>query len=136
MSGCWRSSPALRSDPPRTLDSVIERSDTEEVDAVPVLADEESPGYGREIVPRGGPAIVQTAAVAAGSFVAGAAVLGLVHRRHSRRAALAAARPRRRIARAGARAKQVGEIAEIVASRSLLVDVHLLGSPAPSARGR
>jgi hypothetical protein len=118
---------------------VIERSDSEEVDAVPVLADDAadgSAGYGREIVPRGATPIVQTAVVAAGGFVAGAAVLGLVHRRQSRRAALAAARPRRRIVRAGARAKPVGGIAEIVASRSLLVDVHVLGSPAPSARGR
>jgi hypothetical protein len=118
---------------------VIERSDSEVVDALPVLAGdsaEESAGYGREIVPRGAPPIVQTAVVAAGSFVAGAAVLGLVHRRQTRRAALAAARPRRRIARAVPRAKQVGGIAEIVASRSLLVDVHVLGSPAPSARGR
>ncbi|MGH2879315.1 MAG: hypothetical protein ACRDK4_06915 [Solirubrobacteraceae bacterium] len=119
---------------------MIERSDdTEEVDAVPVLAEDSahgSGGYGREIVPRRAPAIVQTAAVAAGGFVAGAAVLGLVYRRQTRRAALAAARPRRRIARAGARAKQAGGIAEIVASRSLLVDVHLLGSPASSARGR
>lgn len=113
---------------------MIERNDTEEVDAVPVLPEESVAS--REIVPRGAPPIVQTAAVAAGSFVAGAAVLGLVHRRQTRRAAPAAARPRRRIARAGARAKQVGGIAEIVASRSLLVDVHLLGSPAPSARGR
>ncbi|HEX3391510.1 MAG TPA: hypothetical protein VHS55_03010 [Solirubrobacteraceae bacterium] len=113
---------------------MIERSDTEEVDAVPVLAGE-SPSSG-EIVPRSAPVIVQTAAVAAGGFVAGAAVLVLVHRRQARRAALAAARPRRRIARAGGRAKQVGGIAEIVASRSLLVDVHLLGPSAPSARGR
>ena len=111
--------------------AVIERSDSEVVDAVPVLADE-SPSS-REIVPRAAQPIVQTAAVAAGGFVAGAAVLGLVHRRQARRAALAAARPRRRIARAGRRAKQVGEAFEVVASRSFLVDVHLLGS---SARGR
>lgn len=116
---------------------MIERSDTEEVDAVPVLADERPtrPTSG-ELVPRGAAPIVQTAAVAAGGFVAGAAVLGLVHRRQARRVALAATSPRRRIARAGRRAKQVGEIVEVVASRSLLVDVHLLGSPAPSARGR
>jgi hypothetical protein len=108
---------------------VIERSDTEEVDAVPVLAGE-SPSL---IVPRAPQPIAQAAAVAAGGFVAGAAVLGLVHRRQARRAALAAARPRRRIARAGRRARQVGEAFEVVASRSFLVDVHLLGS---SARGR
>lgn len=110
---------------------MIERSDSEVVDAVPVLAGE-SPASA-EMVPRSAQPIVQTAAVAAGGFLAGAAVLGLVHRRQARRAALAAARPRRRIARPGPRAKQVGEIAEIVASRSLLVDVHLLGH---SARGR
>jgi len=111
---------------------VIERSDTEEVDAVPVLVDQ-PPHSGAMIVPRVAAPLVQTAAVAAGGFVAGAAVLGLVHRRNSRRSALAAARPRRRIARGGRRAKQAGEVVEIVASRSLLVDVHLLGS---SARGR
>jgi hypothetical protein len=110
---------------------VIERSDSEVVDAVPVLAEESHAS--RELVPRAAPAIVQTAAAAAGGFLAGAAVLGLVHRRQARRAVLAAARPPRRIARAGRRAKQVGEIVEVVASRSLLVDVHMLGS---SARGR
>jgi hypothetical protein len=119
------------SDRPSTLGTVIERSDSEEVDAVPVLAEEAAAS--REIVARGPAPIVQTAAVAAGGFVAGAAVLGLVHRRQARRAALAAARPRRRIARAGQGAKRAGELVEIVASRSLLVDVHLLGS---STRGR
>lgn len=114
--------------------AVIERSDSEEVDAVPVLA--AASGASREIVPRGSAPIVQTAAVAAGGFVAGAAMLGLVHRHKARRAALAAVRPQRRIARAGRRAKQLGEVVEIVASRSLLVDVHLLGPVAPSARGR
>ncbi|HEX5308417.1 MAG TPA: hypothetical protein VFW38_04980 [Solirubrobacteraceae bacterium] len=115
---------------------MIERSESEEViDAVPVLA-EESRSSG-ELAQRSAPAIVHTAALAAGGFVAGAAMLGLVHRRSARRAALVAARPRRRIARAGRGAKRAGELVEIVASRSLLVDVHLLGSPpAPSARGR
>lgn len=112
---------------------MIERGDSEVLDGVPVLADEPS---SREIVRRAPAPIVQTAAVAAGGFVAGAAVLGLAHRRKARRTALAAARPRRRIARAGRGAKRA-QLVEIVASRSLLVDVHLLGSPpAPSARGR
>ena len=106
---------------------MIERSELEEVDAVPVLADES--GASREIARRGPAPIARTAAVAAGGFVAGATMLGLVHRRKTRRVALAAARPRRRIAGA----KRAGELVEIVASRSLLVDVHLLGS---SARGR
>lgn len=115
---------------------MIERSeDSEVVDAVPVPA--ERPGGSREIVRRVPAPIVQTAAVAAGGLLAGAAMLGVVQRRKARRAALTAARPRRRIARAGQGAKRAGELVEIVASRSLLVDVHLLGSPpAPSARGR
>jgi hypothetical protein len=110
----------------------------EVLDGVPVLPDESSgvmfPAPASRALARpllGGP--VQTAAAAAGGFVAGAAVLGLVHRRHNRRAALAAARAPRRIGRSGKRSKSVGEVAEVVASRSLLVDVHLLGIP---VRGR
>ncbi|HEY5343186.1 MAG TPA: hypothetical protein VIJ66_05950 [Solirubrobacteraceae bacterium] len=116
---------------------------TEEVDALPVLAQEPtviaSPaaaaaaalpaqaGPGRAVVPA-----VQAAAVAAGGFVAGAAVVGLVHRR--RRATLAKGRDARRLSRArpprrdGRSAnKKAGELLQIVGSRSLLVDVHLLG---------
>jgi hypothetical protein len=63
---------------------------------------------------------VQAAAVAAGGFVAGAALAGIVHRRRSRR------RPARQANRKGAKA---AELVQIVASRSLLVDVHLLGFP-------
>ncbi len=72
---------------------------------------------------------VQAAAVAAGGFVAGAAVVGLVHRRHQR------SRWRRRpsadgsLARGGGArgGRRAGELLQIVGSRSLLVDVHLLG---------
>ncbi len=67
------------------------------------------------------PRPLQTAAVAAGGFVAGVAVVSLVRRRRQRRA-LAAGRVR---ARRGA--TPVGELVQIVGSRSLLVDVHLLG---------
>ncbi len=111
----------------------------EVLDGVPVLSDESS-GVSMFPTPPSralarplltGP--IQTVAAAAGGFVAGAAVLGLVHRRHIRRAALVAARPPRRIGRAGRRSSSVGEVVEVVASRSLLVDVHLLGAP---ARGR
>ncbi len=63
----------------------------------------------------------QAAAVAAGGFVAGAAIVGLVHRRH-RRPATAKGRGARRGGRAA-------ELVQIVGSRSLLVDVHLLGGP-------
>ena len=115
--------------------------DTEEVDALPVLADEPT-------VVRAGPSgrglasgwrsagagvpAVQAAAVAAGGFVAGAAVVGLVHRR--RRPALTKGRRAgRRLSRGGRDGRSVsraGELLQIVGSRSLLVDVHLLGSAA------
>ena len=73
---------------------------------------------------------VQAAAVAAGGFVAGAAVVGLVHAPPARSAALAkgaapdagSARPPR-----SRRAPAASELVQIVGSRSLLVDVHLLG---------
>lgn len=107
---------------------MIERSDSEEVDAVPVLASEGAPGS-QDIVRRQPAPIVQTAAAAAGGFVAGAAVFGLVHRRHRRRAALAQAAPQRRIARLAGRSRAAAQVVEVVATRSLLVDVHLLGSP-------
>jgi hypothetical protein len=109
--------------------------DPEEVDALPVLADEPtviaSPagtlpaqvGPGRAVVPA-----VQAAAVAAGGFVAGAAVVGLVNRR--RRTALAKGRRTGRLSRGGRdsrSANKAGELLQIVGSRSLLVDVHLLG---------
>jgi len=111
--------------------------DTEEVDALPVLADEPtviaSPagalpaqaGPSRAVVPA-----VQAAAVAAGGFVAGAAVVGLVHRRRRRSATLAKGRRAGRLSRGGRdsrSANKAGELLQIVGSRSLLVDVHLLG---------
>ena len=111
--------------------------DTEEVDALPVLADEPaviaSParglpvqaGPGRAVVPA-----VQAAAVAAGGFVAGAAVVGLVHRRRRRTALAKGRRAGRRLSRGGRdgrSANKAGELLQIVGSRSLLVDVHLLG---------
>ncbi len=74
---------------------------------------------------------VQAAAVAAGGFVAGAALVGLVSRRR-RRPAARAARGRRRGAdarRRGRRSAAASELVQIVGSRSLLVDVHLLGGP-------
>ena len=75
---------------------------------------------------------VQAAAVAAGGFVAGAAVVGLVHRRRQRSSALG---KRRRAGRLGSRARSSGprgtakaaELVQVVGSRSFLVDVHLLG---------
>ncbi len=90
--------------------------DTEEVDAVVVVPEAQS----RTVVASVRTAVpaVQAAAVAATGFVAGAAVVGLAHRRQRRRDV---ARSKRRF-RGGA-----GELVQIVGSRSLLVDVHLLG---------
>jgi hypothetical protein len=112
----------------------------EEVDALPVLAPQ-----ARALAARAGtgalsgeprtsgvmiPA-VQAAAVAAGGFVAGAAVVGLVHRRQQRSTALAKGRRfGAELGRGGRRARKTsraGELVQIVGSRSLLLDVHLLG---------
>jgi len=110
--------------------------DTEGIDALPVLADE--PTVVRASFPRAlasdqksaGAVVpaVQAAAVAATGFVAGAAVVGLIHRSRRRRD-LVRARSRRRLGRRGPSkgSRTVGELVQIVGSRSLLVDVHLLG---------
>jgi hypothetical protein len=102
---------------------VIERSDIEEVDALPVLEPEsESQAL---VLRQAGPS-VQVAAVAAGGFVAGAVVAGVLGRRHQKAVATRAGR------RLGRRKRAAPELVQIVASRSLLVDVHLLGAPARS----
>jgi hypothetical protein len=106
--------------------------EAEVVDAVPVLANEAAgvqrrPGAGGLSRPSSAvmPA-VQAVAVAAGGFVAGAAVVGLVQRRQRN----SAAPPKARRLRGSGRGRGVpsaGELVQIVSSRSLLVDVHLLG---------
>ncbi len=100
---------------------------TEEVDAVIVV-----PGEGAGLPSRSARAVVpaiQAAAVVATGFVAGAATAGLVRRRRDRRA-LVRAMPRRRTGVGGRRVRGGGgELVQIVGSRSLLVDVHLLGAP-------
>jgi hypothetical protein len=124
--------------------------DGEVIDALPVLAGDARVTPAQPISgahptqrPAGGAVIpaVQAAAVAAGGFVAGAAVAGLVHRRQRRSSTLAKGRraggriktrpPHRsqphRPRRAGRGGRAV-ELVQIVGSRSLLVDVHLLGS--------
>jgi hypothetical protein len=109
----------------------------EALDALPVLA-----GDAHAISPRaaaGGlpgdrratgkvlPA-VQAAAVAAGGFAAGAAVVGLVHRRQQRSTALGKGRRAGRLGQSSSRGTaRALELVQIVGSRSLLVDVHLLG---------
>lgn len=114
-----------------TLDAVNDpHSDepiTEEVDALLVETEEEVIVASRSMLPataRGMVPAVQAAAVAAGGFVAGAAVVGLVNRRHNR--ALAQGQPPRRLLRR-ARGGRV-EALQILSTRSILVDVHMLGN--------
>jgi hypothetical protein len=114
-------------------------ADTEEVDALPVLADEAAVVWpypsggeltgGRRQASAVIPA-VQAVAVAAGGFVAGVAVVGLATRRRRHAPTLARGRRAgRRLARGRKDAGgPLGELVQIVGSRSLLVDVHLLGS--------
>jgi len=87
--------------------------DEEVVDGLPVLAEVRT-------VERAAPAqlpVIQAAAVAATGFVAGAATLALVKRRSVRKLA------RRRGSR------RAVEMLPIVASRTFVVDVHLVGKP-------
>jgi hypothetical protein len=110
---------------------------SEEIDALPVLAAEAHvvrPRNGSQLPGERRSAInlpaVQAAAVAAGGFVAGAAVVGLVHRRQRQSVLAKGRRAGRELGRGGRRGRRsgtVGELVQIVGSRSLLVDVHLLG---------
>ncbi|HYM46822.1 MAG TPA: hypothetical protein VES65_11775 [Solirubrobacteraceae bacterium] len=111
----------------------IER--VQEIDAIPVLASEPvvrgvfaSEPRGRALIRSAAPA-AQAAAVAAGGFVAGAAVVGLASRRlgKSSRASTGGRRRRRPHRRGGRRGRRAGELVQIVGTRSLLIDVHLLG---------
>jgi hypothetical protein len=70
---------------------------------------------------------VQAAAVAAGGFVAGAAVLSLVHRRG--RAGAALPKGRRRALGTGSTPAPVAETLQVVSTRTFLVDVHRLAAP-------
>jgi len=122
-----------RAAPARLPDATLRGDATGEGDALPVLAEgpmvSEAGPWG--LSPVSSPAFVpavQAAAAAAGGFLAGAAVIGLFNRRHRRAARLVRRpRPRRasRVARARGTAKS-GELVQVVGSRSLLVDVHLL----------
>jgi len=98
--------------------------DTEEVDAVVVVPLSSAARQTRAIVPT-----VQAAAVAATGFVVGAAAAGLVRRRRHRRELVRAGSRRRVLAGRGRGGRAGGELLQIVGSRSLLVDVHLLGVP-------
>jgi hypothetical protein len=119
--------------------SELIEGEAQEVDALPQLAGpprlvQERSGAGALAGPRetgAGLPAMQAAAVAAGGFVAGAAFAGLVHRRQRRRSAALSRRRRatRELPRAAGRpAARAAELVQIVGSRSLLVDVHLLGT--------
>jgi hypothetical protein len=125
----------------------IVATEAEEIDALPVLVEELpaahplAPGgalpAARRLAGATMPA-AQAVAVAAGGFVAGAAVLGLVQRRQRRSSALAKGRGAGRAVKKARRAGAIdtrragagaAELLQIVDSRTLLVDVHLLGRP-------
>jgi hypothetical protein len=132
---------------PQPAGAVVGAGEAEEVlDALPVLAGEplelrtrSSTGGGLPDERRQAGIVlpaVQAAAVAAGGFVAGVAVVGLVHRHQRRASALGKPRGAGRVLakgrRPGARGLRRGaakppELVQIVGTRSLLVDVHLLG---------
>jgi hypothetical protein len=110
-----------RSGPGRRLTDVSEIEVVQEVLAVPVPApvSEHGSALVRSVAPS-----AQAMAVAAGGFVAGAAVFGLASRRRGRRSTRALAKRRRSTSgKSGGR----GELVQILGTRSLLVDIHLLG---------
>ena len=73
---------------------------------------------------------VQAAAVAAGGFIAGAAVVGLVHRRQRHTPALGGRGAGRALTRGAARPSSQ-EAVQVLASSTFIVDVHRLGVPSP-----
>ena len=112
--------------------------DTAEFDALPVLAHEQvlNPTYhragGAELVRSVGGLLpaMQAAAAAAGGFLAGAVIVSFLKRRQRRALARrSAGAARRGILRRRRPAQPSAELMHVVASRSLLVDVHLLGGP-------
>jgi hypothetical protein len=87
----------------------------EEVDAVPVLAEEARAPVPQVTSAAGMVVAKQAAAVAATSFAAGVVTVAAVR-------AGRAVRAKRRARRRG------GHLAPVLATRSFLIDVHLLGS--------
>jgi hypothetical protein len=120
---------------PSSTEHIAEAEVVGEDDALPVLSSERAPAIQRArralVRDLEGAAIpaVQAAAVAAGSFVAGAAVAGLVARRQRGRVALSqGGRGGRALQRSG-RKSPAGETLQVVGRRTMLVDVHVLGTP-------
>lgn len=115
-------------------------SDAQDTQALPVLAEEvaiaEPVPARAELAPQRASALptMQAAAAAAGGFMAGAAVVGLVSRRHRAGGALAKAGRARGLGRRnrGGAGKSAGpELLQVVGTRTLLLDVHLLGGAGP-----
>jgi hypothetical protein len=102
-------------------DAIIEGEilEVEEVDALPVPSDAR-----RELAPRVS-APVQAAAVAATSFLAGAATLALLHRRDTRRMAEELAELRHRYDTARRPAQPFG----LQPGRTYLLHIRVLGRP-------
>jgi hypothetical protein len=98
----------------REEETEIEADEVEIVDGLPVTTEQAA------VVPSHSPtmAVAQTAAVAVGSFVAGAATAAVLARHLGR----SFARPPRR----GSRQPAPAEF-EVLATRSILIDVHTLG---------
>jgi hypothetical protein len=104
--------PELEGSEPEAVDPSVD-PEAEIVDGLPVLAEVRT-------IERPGPAslpTVQVAAVAATGFVAGAATVALVKRRTAKKLA--------RNGRGGTR--RAVDLLPIAASRSFLVDVHVIG---------
>ena len=100
------------SDPRPELFDQAEYEDIEVLDAVPVLRGATARPIALLRAPGAlSPAVVQTAALVGASVVAGAATVAMAQRRRTRRIA----RRRRRM------------FGPVLASRSFLVDVHVLG---------
>jgi hypothetical protein len=114
-------------------------SEAEEFDSLPVLARDArivterdkqaaAPDVRRSLA--GSLPSVQAAAAAAGGLVAGAAVLGIVQRRHRSAGALVKASRKRSLGRRAGRGAlpAAAESLQVVSSSTFLVEVHLLGT--------
>ena len=100
----------MTDEPPEVLAGPAAQAEV--LDGVPVLADSGARPVDPSRPPGAlSPAVVQTVAVVGAGVVAGAATVAIVHRRRARRLA----RRRRRM------------LAPVLASRSFLIDVHVLG---------
>ncbi len=114
--------------------------DEEVLDGVPVISEEDltpAAQAPRTLERRREGAMLPAAAaaaVAAGGFVAGAAVLGIMHRRSARRPALAKGSGAAGRSLGRRRREPAPQMLQVLSTRSLLVDIHVLGPPAGPAR--